>query len=147
MSSLRDILDVKGHTVYTTTISASIDQAVIEMCRAKVGALLVVDANGEAAGILSERDLLIRVLLAHRNPASTTVGDVMTRRVLCVEEDRTASDAMATMTHARCRHLPVVTEGKLAGLVSIGDLVRTVSDEQEYELRVLHEYVEGRYPA
>lgn len=145
MNTIHDILEAKGQTVYATTASATIDEAVREMCRLKVGALLVLD-DDTATGILSERDLLIRVLLAHRDPASTTVGEVMTRRVLYVNEDQTVSDAMATMTYRHCRHLPVVREGKVAGLVSIGDLVRAVSDEREYELRVLHEYVEGRYP-
>jgi len=147
MNTIHDILEAKGQTVYATTASATIDEAVSEMSRVKVGALLVLDDDGTATGILSERDLLIRVLLAHRDPASTTVGEVMTRRVLyIIDEDHTVSDAMATMTYGHCRHLPVLREGKVVGLVSIGDLVRAVSDEQGYELRVLHEYVEGRYP-
>ncbi len=146
MNTIGDILHMKGRTVHTTGISATIDDAVIEMCGAKIGALLVLDDEGRAAGILSERDLLTRVLLAHRDPATTTVEEVMTRRVFCIDTCSTVSEAMGAMTYGRYRHLPVVTEGKVIGLVSIGDLVRAVSGDQERELRALHEYVEGRYP-
>jgi signal-transduction protein with cAMP-binding, CBS, and nucleotidyltransferase domain len=146
MITIRDILDVKGKSVHTTTASAKIDDAVVEMCRVKAGALLVLDDDDVAKGVLSERDLLIRVLLAHRDPATTTVGDVMTPRVFYIDEARTITDAMATMTAEHCRHLPVLSDGKVAGLVSIGDLVRAISSEEEHELRALREYVEGRYP-
>jgi CBS domain-containing protein len=143
---MHDILEVKGHRVYTTTLSATVDEAAIEMSRVKVGALLVLDEEGQAAGILSERDLLLRVLVAHRDPAVTTVGDVMTRSVFCIDADRSLSDAMGAMTYGRYRHLPVTEHGKVVGLVSIGDLVRAVNGDQERELLALHEYVEGRYP-
>jgi CBS domain-containing protein len=146
LSSLDAVLEAKGHNVYSRAASATIADAVIEMCRVKVGALLVMDELGAPVGILSERDLMVRVLLHRRDPASTLVGDVMTRRVICIEGDRTVAAALALMTFARCRHLPVVHEGKVVGLVSIGDLVRLVSSDQEYELRILHEYVAGKYP-
>ena len=86
MSTMRDVLEMKGYEVYSTTVGATIDDAVVEMCRVKVGALLVRQDSGRPAGIISERDLLIRVLLAHRDPATTTVGAVMTRRLVCVDE-------------------------------------------------------------
>ena len=145
MSTMSDVLETKGRDVYTTTAQASIDDAVMEMCRAKVGALLVVDDEGEPVGIVSERDLLIRVLLAHRDPAQTRVADVMTPDLVCIDEDDTIPHAMALMTHRRCRHLPVVREG-VVGMVSIGDLVRAANCEYEHEVRALHDYVEGRYP-
>jgi signal-transduction protein with cAMP-binding, CBS, and nucleotidyltransferase domain len=146
MNTVRDILEVKGHAVHTTAASATVDEAVSAMCRVKVGALVVLDEDGNTAGILSERDLLTRVLLAHRDPASTTVGDVMTRAVFCIDEGWSLSDAMQAMTYGRYRHLPVMAENKVTGLVSIGDLVRAIGGDQERELRALHEYVEGRYP-
>jgi CBS domain-containing protein len=146
MDTMRDILELKGRTVHTTVLSATVDEAVIEMCRAKIGALLVFDGGGKAAGILSERDLLVRVLLGHRDPAETTVEDVMTRKVFCIDVDESVSEAMGAMTRGRYRHLPVTAEGKVVGMVSIGDLVRAVSGDQERELQALHEYVEGRYP-
>jgi CBS domain-containing protein len=145
MAVIRDVLEVKGYQIHSTTPAASIDDAVIEMCRVKVGALLVVD-GGRPIGMLSERDLLVRVLLAHLDPASTRVAAAMTCKLVSVDIDRSVRDAMAVMTQRRCRHLPVVEGGEIVGIVSIGDLVRTVSQEHENELRTLHEYVEGRYP-
>jgi CBS domain-containing protein len=145
MSTIRHILETKGREVFTTSAAATIDEAVVEMCRVKVGALLIVDEVGKPTGILSERDLLVRVLLAHRDPATTTVGDVMTHHVICIDEDYTVPGAMALMTHKRCRHLPVVRE-RVVGMVSIGDLVRAINGDYAYEVRVLHDYVEGRYP-
>jgi CBS domain-containing protein len=70
----------------------------------------------------------------------------MTADVICVELDASPSETMRIMTERRCRHLPVVCDGKVVGLVSIGDLVRWASSNQEYEIRMLHEFVEGRYP-
>jgi CBS domain-containing protein len=142
---MEDILELKGRDVYSTTERATIDQAVSTMCASRVGALVVMDALGRPIGILSERDLLVRVLLAHKDPATTRVLDVMTRKLICVEEDRSIDDAMAIMTEARCRHLPVVNDG-IVGIVSIGDLVRAVRGREEFEIQVLHEYIEGRYP-
>jgi CBS domain-containing protein len=145
MNTVRQVLESKGREVYTVSAESTIDDAVTEMCRVKVGALLVSGPDGDIAGILSERDLLLRVLLAHRDPAKTTVNDVMTRKVVCIDEDNTISGAMALMTRRRCRHLPVVGNG-VVGMISIGDLARAVYDDDEHELRVLHDYVEGRYP-
>jgi|HubBroStandDraft_2_1064218.scaffolds.fasta_scaffold1103622_1 CBS domain-containing protein len=145
MNTVRHVLESKGREVYTVSAESTIDDAVAKMCRVKVGALLVTGAAGDIAGVLSERDLLVRVLLAHRDPAKTTVEDVMTRKVVCIDEDNTISGAMALMSRVRCRHLPVVRDG-VVGMISMGDLARAASDDDEHELRVLHDYVEGRYP-
>jgi CBS domain-containing protein len=146
MRIIRDVLDSKGYQVYSTNSDTTIQDAVIEMCRVRVGALLVFDGENPI-GVLSERDLMMRVILQRKDPASTRVRDVMTRRIVCVDIDSTIEEAMSIMTHQRCRHLPVVVAGRVEGVVSIGDLVRWINQDQEYEIRVLHEYVEGRYPA
>jgi CBS domain-containing protein len=146
MNTMREVLERKGYEVYATTPDATVDDAVVEMCRARVGALLVRDDAGRPVGIVSERDLLIRVLLSHRDPATTLVGQVMTHRLVSVDTDRTVAGAMAVMTRERCRHLPVVVDGEIVGMVSIGDLALTITENQEFELKTLHEYVEGRYP-
>jgi len=148
METIREVLENKGFDVYSTTIHATVDDAVVEMCRVKVGALLVVDDLGHPAGMLSERDLLIRVLLAHRDPAKTMVRDVMTPKVVCVREDQTIEGALALMTNARCRHLPVVRDedDEVIGVVSVGDLARVTLGDHEHEIEALHAYVEGRYP-
>jgi CBS domain-containing protein len=145
METLRPIIETKGTTIHSASPTETVLAAVDEMCRHHVGALLVME-DGAAVGILSERDMLTRVLLQRRDPATTKVADVMTSELVCVELDTSPNEAMRIMTERRCRHLPVVCDGKVIGLVSIGDLVRWASRSQEYEIRMLHEYVEGRYP-
>jgi len=148
MNTLADVLETKGHAVHAISPSASVEAAVAKLCRQRIGALLVLDPDVErgVAGILSERDLLVRVLLRPLDPATTPVAEVMTRNVVCIEASRTVTEAMALMTHQRCRHLPVVSGGKVDGLVSIGDLVRVISRDQEFETRMLREYLAGKYP-
>lgn len=146
MSTVRDILDSKGTTVHSIAPEATVQDAVITMCEHRVGALLVLDGERPPAGILSERDLLTRVLLQRKDPLTTRVRDVMTHHVACIDPDYDIERAMALMTNARCRHLPVLEGGKVVGLVSIGDLVREVGLEDSYELRAMREYVVGRYP-
>ena len=145
METLRPIVETKGTTIHSASPGETVLAAVDEMCRHHVGALLVMD-DGAAIGILSERDMLTRVLLQRRDPATTKVADVMTSELVCVELDTSPNEAMRIMTERRCRHLPVVCDGKVIGLISIGDLVRWTSRNQEYEIRLLHEFVEGRYP-
>jgi CBS domain-containing protein len=144
MATLRPILETKGTAIHTARPADTILAAVEEMCRHHVGALLVMD-EGVALGILSERDLLTRVLLERRDPTATRAADVMTTDLLCVDLDSSPNEAMRIMTERRCRHLPVVRDGKVVGLVSIGDLVRWASRNQEYEIRMLEDYVAGRY--
>src|SRR6266571_223897 len=110
MESLDDILGEKGRKVHTTRSTATVLEAVQLMAAERIGALLV-SVDGKPVGILSERDIMIRVLLERRDPATTTVGDVMTRDVVCVELGTRGEEAMAIMTERRCRHLPVVREG------------------------------------
>jgi CBS domain-containing protein len=145
METLRPILESKGPAVHRARPGETVLVAVDEMCRHHIGVLLVMEGDA-VLGILSERDLLTRVLLERRDPAATVARDVMTREIVCVELDTSPTEAMRIMTERRCRHLPVVTDGKIVGLVSIGDLVRWASQSQEYEIRMLHDYVEGRYP-
>jgi CBS domain-containing protein len=145
MATLHPILETKGRTVHRIAPGAPVLFAVNEMCRHHVGALLVMD--GEApAGIVTERDLLTRLLLERRDPATTRVEEVMTKDVVCIELDSSPHEAMRVMTERRCRHLPVMVDGRIAGLVSIGDLVRWASQSQEFEIRMLQDYVAGKYP-
>jgi CBS domain-containing protein len=145
METLRPILETKGTVIHTARPGDTILAAVDEMCRRHVGALVVMD-EGVALGILSERDLLMRVLLERRDPADTKAAEVMTTDLLCVDLDISPNEAMRIMTERHCRHLPVVSDGKVVGLVSIGDLVRWASRNQEYDIRMLNDYVAGRYP-
>jgi CBS domain-containing protein len=144
MESVGDILEEKGHEVHAITPQATVFEAVEIMCAHRVGALLVATSNA-TYGIISERDVMTRVILERRDPAGTRVHEVMTHAVACVRPSTGAREAMAVMTERRCRHLPVVADGGIVGMVSIGDLVRAASREQEFQIRMLTEYVHGGY--
>jgi CBS domain-containing protein len=134
------VLRQKGYDVLSIGPEAVVQDAVEAMCRARVGSLLVC-RDGQPIGTFTERDLMARVVVARREPARTRVREVMTPEVICVEPETPVREAMAIMTKRRCRHLPVVSGGRIVGMVSIGDLVRHVSREQEFEIRMLRDYV------
>jgi CBS domain-containing protein len=145
MSALRTILEGKDPTVHYVTPEATVLAAVEKMCRAHVGALLV-EVNDEPIGIITERDIMNRLVLQQRPAASTHVAEIMSRDVLCIDPDREPEAAMALMTERRVRHLPVVVENVVIGIISMGDLVRWASRNSEFEVRVLRDYVIGVYP-
>jgi CBS domain-containing protein len=145
METLEWVLERKGRGVRAVEKDATVLDAVGEMCRAHVGAVLVMDGD-TLVGIFSERDLMRRVVLARKDPSRTHVEDVMTREILSITPDTTPPEAMALVTRHRVRHLPVVEGRRIVGVVSIGDLVRWTIDEREHEIAELHEYVTGRYP-
>ncbi len=145
LNTVLNVLEEKGYEVHWTAPAVTALTAVDEMCKRHVGALLVLDA-GEPVGIVSERDLLTRLLLERRDPAVTPVKEIMTKGIVCVDPACAIEEAMGIMTEHRCRHLPVVETGRVVGIVSIGDLARWASRDREYEIKMLHEYVEGHYP-
>jgi CBS domain-containing protein len=145
MDTVGKILKEKGSDVFSVTPQATVLEAVEAMSAKQVGAVLVCQ-DGEPVGIFSERDLMTRVILDRRDPKSTRVEDVMSRDIACVEPRTDAAEAMAIMTERRCRHLPVVEGGKITGVVSIGDLVRWESRNHRFEIRMLHDYITGKYP-
>jgi len=144
MATLRTILEEKDPTIHTVDPDTSILEAVGKMCQVRVGALLV-ERFGKPVGILSERDIMTRFLLERRDPVDTRVEEVMTPDVLCIDPDRSPEEAMSLMTERRVRHLPVMEGRSVIGIVSIGDLVRWASRNQEFEIRTLREYVTGVY--
>lgn len=144
MSTVRDVLEEKGHAVHTCERDTTALAAVDAMCTLNIGALLVTWLH-QPIGILTERDVLNRLVLRRLDPASTCVADIMTAEVVCIGTSAGIEDAMAVMTERRCRHLPVVDGGRVVGIVSIGDLVRWVSDDRRQEVELLHDYVAGRY--
>ena len=120
---LKTVLADKGRQVYVVSPNTSVRQAVREMNEKGVGALLVVD-HGDPVGIFTERDVLRRVVDPGLNPDATLVRRVMTVEIAVVEPTTTVEQAMSVMTQKRCRHLPVVEDGRVVGMVSIGDLDR-----------------------
>src|SRR5262245_17190323 len=145
MALVQDLLENKGTAVWTTVPTATVLEAAQTMNEHKVGALVVVDPRGEVAGIFTERDVLRRVVGEQRDPASTRVADVMTKDVFCCALDMTTDEARYEMRVRRIRHLPVADEnGKLAGLISIGDLNAELQASQEQSLHFMQEYIAGR---
>ena len=146
MGRVADILTYKGREVLTIEQESTAFAALEKMVAKNAGAL-VVTAGGGTAGIFTERDFLRRVVLRGRDPKTTQVREVMTERLICADPERPIEDCMAIMTQERIRHLPVLEGGTLAGLVSIGDLVKHLSAERHVEIRYLTDYITGKYPA
>jgi CBS domain-containing protein len=145
LDTIAHILKEKGTSVHHAPPDTTVLGAVELMSTKQIGALMVCEA-GHPLGIFSERDLMTRVILAGRDPATTRIEEVMSREVVFVEPSTRAEEAMAVMTERRCRHLPVVSEGRVVGLISIGDLVRWISRNQEFHIRQLEDYICGKYP-
>ena len=142
MKTVRQILDSKGNAVHTIAPDAQVYQALQEMADRDVGALVVVK-DDEVKGIVSERDYARKVILRGKFSKDIPVHEVMTDKVVCVDPDQTVEACMALMTEMRVRHLPVLENGRLAGLISIGDVVRAVIDDQKFKIDELEHYITG----
>lgn len=141
-----DILRHKGHEVLTTEPTATVYECIAEMVKHNVGSIVVVDGN-EVTGIFTERDYLRRIVLRGRTSKTTQVKEVMTTDVICVEPDASVENCMQIMTAQKCRHLPVLEDGTLNGIISIGDCVKQVSREAQSQVDNLKAYITGKYPA
>lgn len=145
MNRVADILKLKGSTVQTLDKRATVLEAVKKMVERNVGSLVVTDGDA-IHGIFTERDYLRRIVLEGRTSKTTSLAEVATERLVVVDPSRPLEECMATMTSERIRHLPVIEGGKLAGVISIGDIVKQLSHEREAEIRYLTEYISGKYP-
>ena len=138
-TTVRQMLAGK-RAVYSVAPSDTMYDALSLMAEKNIGAVIVL-SEGEIRGILSERDYARKVALLGRTSKSTPVGEVMTTGVICVDPEWTADTCMALMTDKRIRHLPVIEDGRLIGIVSIGDVVRAVVEEQQFTIRSLERYI------
>ncbi len=143
MKTVNDLLRAKGHALWSIGPDATVYQALELMAQKDVGALVVLEA-GALAGILSERDYARKVILHGKSSRETPVRAIMTRRVFTVQPEQTLADCMTLMTAHHIRHLPVVAGGELAGLVSIGDVVKGIISEQEFLIEQLEKYINGQ---
>ena len=141
MADVAKILGDKGGRVITIGLDATVFDAVKAMVDANVGAILVTGDEGRIEGIFTERDYLRRVAVEGRSSRETPVRELMTSPVIYVEPTTTVEEAMALMTDRRIRHAPVVSESRLVGMISIGDLVRMQSAEQSFKIQYLTEYI------
>ncbi|MBA3245141.1 MAG: CBS domain-containing protein [Actinobacteria bacterium] len=150
MSTIVEILAEKSGDVIRIDGGATVFEAVKAMVEANVGALLITDGDdahddGEKIiGIFTERDYLRRIAVEGRRSRDTSVSEVMSSPVLVVRPETTVEEAMALMTDRRIRHVPVVEEGALVGMISIGDLVKFTSQKQSYQIQYLTEYISAR---
>jgi CBS domain-containing protein len=140
MSRLAEILDEKGGQVFRIDAGASVFEAVERMVAENIGSLLVTD-GGKVVGIVTERDYLRRVALEGRGDRDTAVREIMSTPLIVVTPETTVDECMAVMTDRRVRHLPVLDEGEVVGLVSIGDLVKFVAEQRASEIRLLTNYI------
>lgn len=141
---IRAILEEKGSEVYAISPTATVYEAIAMMADKGVGALLVMEGE-KLAGIVSERDYTRKVILKGRSSREALVEEIMTREVVTASPEITVAEGMRLMTDHRIRHLPFVSEGRVVGVVSIGDLVKAIISEQEETITHLTNYITGRY--
>jgi CBS domain-containing protein len=141
--TVKTILDAKGSKVYSVKPDSDVYAALQLMAAKGIGAVLVLDDDGHVLGILSERDYARKVALKGKTSEKTPVTEIMTRQVICVEPSQPIEECMALMVGKRIRHLPVLEGGKLVGIISIGDVVKTLISEQQFLIEQLESYIRG----
>lgn len=143
MSAVSEILATKSGELLTIDAADSVLDAVRKMVDANVGSLLV-NVDGRIQGIVTERDYLRRVTLEGRTDAETPVREIMTSPLIVIAPDTTVDECMALMTDRRIRHLPVVEDGRIVAVVSIGDVVKFQSQQQSFQIKYLTDYITAR---
>ena len=143
MTTVERLLQHKGHTVWSIPPDASVFEAVQLMADKRVGALMVVDQN-ELIGVISERDYAREIVLKDRASRSTPVSAIMTQRVLYVRPQQTLEECMALMTEKHLRHLPVLDNGRLVGVISMRDVVKDLIAEKEFLIEQMENYITDR---
>jgi CBS domain-containing protein len=144
MLTVKDVLDEKGHDVWTIAPEAKVIDALKLMAEKSLGALVVMSKK-QLVGIISERDYARKVILLGKSSIDTRVKDIMTASVYYVHPETLTQECMALMTKNRIRHLPVIHEKKLIGLISIGDIVKSIITQQKIAIDHLENYIMGKY--
>ncbi len=142
MTTVHQILQGKGREVWSVSPHTTVYDALTLMAEKNIGALLVLEGD-KLRGVFSERDYARKVILKGKSSKETTVEEIMTQEVVSVRPRQSIEECMALMTEKRIRHLPVLEEDKLVGLVSIGDVVKAVISEQEFTIKQLESYITG----
>ncbi|MEE9266845.1 MAG: CBS domain-containing protein [Gammaproteobacteria bacterium] len=140
MASMKQLLKGKGHDVWSIGPEASAYDAIEMMAEKEVGALVVTDGDS-LVGVFSERDYARKVALQGRSSRDTKIKEIMTTRVVYARPEQTVEECMALMTDKRIRHLPVMDGDKLLGVISIGDLVKSIIEEQQHVIEQLEQYI------
>jgi CBS domain-containing protein len=142
MKLVQHLLDSKGREVISIVQDASVLDAIKLMADRGIGSLLVMDGD-ELEGIVTERDYARKVIIKGRSSESTQVGEIMTTDLVTASAEQTVNDCMTLMTKKRIRHLPVISDGKVVGMISIGDLVQAIISDQQEEIEQLEQYISG----
>ena len=142
MTTVAQLLQDKGHSVWSIAPDATVYDALSLMAAKNVGALVVVE-GASVVGILSERDYARKVILKGKFSKDTQVREIMTEKVYFVRPEQTIEECMAVMTAEHIRHLPVLTDDRLTGIVSIGDVVRVIISDKEFLIKQLEHYITG----
>ena len=144
MTKISQLLFSKGNQIWSVKPDTTIFGALEIMCEKEIGALLVME-DGKLTGIFSERDYARKVILKGKSSINTQVGELMTKKVLYIDPEKTINDCMVIMTNKHVRHLPVIENDKVIGMVTIGDVVSQIISEQEYAIQHLENYITGTY--
>jgi len=140
--TIRQLLEQKGRTVYTIGPDESVFEAIRRMAEKGIGALVVTEGE-TPVGIVTERDYARKVILKGRSSKETPVREIMSSPVIFVRPEQTIEEAMGLMTEKKIRHLPVEEDGRLAGIISIGDVVKAIIENQKFTIEQLTSYIQG----
>jgi len=144
MTTIAQLLNAKGKQIWSVEPKATIFQALEIMSEKGIGALLVME-DGKLKGIFSERDYARKVILKGKSSKETPVGELMTKKVFYIDPQKTINDCMAMMTAKRIRHVPVIEDNQVMGIVTIGDVVNQIISEQEVTINHLENYITGSH--
>ncbi len=142
METVEQLLDEKGHEVWSVHPDDSVFDAIKKMADKEIGSLVVLE-DDKIVGIITERRYARNVILKGKSSLETPVRDIMATRIVCARPHQTIDECMAVMTDKRIRHLPVVDQKRLVGLVSIGDLVKSTIADQKFTIEQLTHYIQG----
>jgi CBS domain-containing protein len=142
VKTVRDILALKGRNVWSVDAGSTVFEALRLMAEKEIGALVVMD-GAQLAGIISERDYARKIVLLGRTSPNTLIREIMSTHVVYTHPNQPIEECMAIMTDRRIRHLPVTDEGQLVGIVSIGDLVKSIIADQKFTIEQLERYIAG----
>jgi CBS domain-containing protein len=141
MMTVKQLLNTKGHNLWSATPNTSVYDALKLMAEKNVGALLVIDDNDHLIGIVSERDYARKVILPEKSPVNTPVSDIMTVDVYSIDHEDSLRSCMTLMTDRQVRHVPVFAGGRLVGIVSMRDIVKVIISQQEFMIEQLENYI------
>jgi CBS domain-containing protein len=144
MGKVRNILHNKGNVVFSVEPTEMVYRAIELMCEKNIGGLLIVE-NGKLVGIFTERDYARKLILKGKSSKDTQIKDLMTSNLVTVTPDTSIDDCMRVMTGRKIRHLPVLDKGELVGIISIGDVVHFVIEEQKSIIEHLEHYITGHH--